>query len=39
MQGKPHRFDVRLIEKLEEGLGVTSRNCCLDHCADPLFGI
>ena len=31
-QHPPRRFDVGLIEELEEGLCVTSRNCCLNHC-------
>jgi hypothetical protein len=38
IEGTPRRFDIRLIEKLEECLGVTSRNCCLYHCPDPLIG-
>ena len=39
IEGPPRRFDGRLIEKLKERLGVTSRNCCLNHCPDPLIGI
>ncbi len=38
VEGTPRRFDVGLIEKLEECLSVTSRNCCLYHFADPLIG-
>ena len=37
VQSTPRRFDVGLIQKLEEGLCVTSRNGCLNHCADPLI--
>ncbi len=38
IEGTPRRFDGGLIEKLEERLGVTSRNCCLYHCPGPLIG-
>jgi hypothetical protein len=31
--------EQKIVEKLEEGLGVTSRNCCLDHCPDPVYGV
>jgi hypothetical protein len=39
VEGTPRRFDVGLIEKLEERLSVTSRNCRLYHCSDPLMEI
>ena len=38
IKGTPRRFDGGLIEKLEERLCVTSRNCCLNHCPDPFIG-
>src|SRR4030095_10913914 len=38
VEGPPRRFDGGVIEKLEERLSVTSRNCRLYHCSDPLIG-
>jgi hypothetical protein len=38
MKGTARRFDVGVIEKLEERLSVTSRYCRLYHCPDPLIG-
>src|SRR6185436_12244613 len=39
VEGTPRRFDIGLIEKLEERLSVTSRNCRLYHCSNPLMEI
>jgi len=36
IEGTPRRFDSGGFEKLEEGFGVTSRNCCLNHGPYPL---
>ena len=37
VEGLSRRFDVGLIEEVEESLCVTSRYCCLDHCPGPLI--
>lgn len=39
MESIASRFDVGLIEKLEECLCVTPRHCCLNHCRNPLISI
>ena len=36
IESTPRRFDGGGIEKLEEGFGVTSRNCCLNHGPCPI---
>src|SRR4051812_13542612 len=39
IEGATHRFDARLLQQLENGLCVTSRNCCLNHCLGPFISI
>ncbi|SPP64035.1 hypothetical protein NITLEN_11121 [Nitrospira lenta] len=36
IESTPRRFDSGGIEKLKEGFGITSRNCCLNHGPCPI---